>query len=150
MMSEPMMPMGMSRFGLRVSSAAVETAAKPMYEKKISAAPARTPVPAVGEERREVVQVAVPEADTDEQDEDRDLDRHHDVVEDGALLHPDDQDPGDERDDRDRGDVHHDRVAEQVRGLGDDLRGLGGGLVIDGEPVGDAHAERALQDVVEV
>ena len=38
-----MMPIGMSRFGLRVSSAAVETASKPMNEKKMIAAPACTP-----------------------------------------------------------------------------------------------------------
>ena len=30
MMSEPMMPIGMSRFGLRASSAVVETASNPM------------------------------------------------------------------------------------------------------------------------
>ena len=41
--SEPMIPMGMSRFGLRASSAVVETASKPMYAKKTIAAPVITP-----------------------------------------------------------------------------------------------------------
>ena len=43
MISEPMMPIGMSRFGLRASSAVVETASKPMYAKKTIAAPAAIP-----------------------------------------------------------------------------------------------------------
>ena len=38
-----MMPMGTSRAGLRASSACVETESKPMYEKKIIAAPASMP-----------------------------------------------------------------------------------------------------------
>ena len=38
-----MMPIGMSRFGLFVSSAAVAMQSKPMYEKKITAVPAETP-----------------------------------------------------------------------------------------------------------
>src|SRR3546814_20749712 len=41
--SEPRMPIGRSRCGLRVSSAAVETASKPRYAKKIVAAPVMNP-----------------------------------------------------------------------------------------------------------
>ena len=42
--SEAMMPIGRSRCGLRASSAAVETASKPIYAKKISDAPFITPL----------------------------------------------------------------------------------------------------------
>ena len=42
--SEPIIPIGMSFWGFRHSSAAVETASNPMYAKKISAAP--EPIPA--------------------------------------------------------------------------------------------------------
>ena len=38
-----MMPIGTSRCGLRASSAWVDTESKPMYAKKIMAAPASTP-----------------------------------------------------------------------------------------------------------
>ena len=41
--SEPRMPRGMSRCGSRASWAAVDTASKPMYAKKITAAPRSTP-----------------------------------------------------------------------------------------------------------
>src|SRR3546814_3341547 len=41
--SEPRMPIGRSRCGLRVSSATVETASKPRYAKKIVAAPVMMP-----------------------------------------------------------------------------------------------------------
>ena len=37
------MPIGMSFFGLRASSAVVDTASNPMYAKKTMAAPAATP-----------------------------------------------------------------------------------------------------------
>ena len=42
--SEPRMPTGMSFCGLRVSCAAVETASNPMYAKKMTPAPASTPL----------------------------------------------------------------------------------------------------------
>ena len=41
--SDPRMPIGMSRFGLRVSSAAVATMSKPMKAKNTSAAPVKMP-----------------------------------------------------------------------------------------------------------
>ena len=41
--SEPMMPIGRSRCGRRVSSAAVATMSKPMKAKKTIAAPAKMP-----------------------------------------------------------------------------------------------------------
>ena len=37
------MPIGISRFGFLVSCAAVETASKPMYAKKMTPAPRSTP-----------------------------------------------------------------------------------------------------------
>ena len=43
MASEPMMPIGRSRPGLRTSSAAVATVSKPMKEKKTMEAPEKTP-----------------------------------------------------------------------------------------------------------
>src|SRR3954470_4266837 len=43
MISDPMMPMGMSRFGFFASSAVVETASKPMYAQKTIAAPVAMP-----------------------------------------------------------------------------------------------------------
>jgi hypothetical protein len=48
MASEPIMPIGMSFWGLRHSSAAVETASKPMYAKKIRAAPVPMPAQPLG------------------------------------------------------------------------------------------------------
>ena len=42
--SEPRMPTGRSFCGLRVSCAAVETASKPMKAKKMTPAPASTPL----------------------------------------------------------------------------------------------------------
>jgi len=43
MINEAIMPRGMLRCGSRVSSAAVDTASKPMYEKKACDAPAQIP-----------------------------------------------------------------------------------------------------------
>jgi hypothetical protein len=43
MSSEAMMPIGTSRFGFLASSACVETESKPMYAKKMIAAPAIMP-----------------------------------------------------------------------------------------------------------
>jgi hypothetical protein len=48
------MPRGMSRCGLRASCAAVETASKPMYAKKITAAPRTIARPAELAEGRRV------------------------------------------------------------------------------------------------
>ena len=42
-MSEPGMPMGISRLGFLASCAAVDTASNPMYAKKMTPAPRRTP-----------------------------------------------------------------------------------------------------------
>ena len=44
MASDPRMPRGMSRCGFRASCAEVDTASKPMYAKKITPAPRRTPL----------------------------------------------------------------------------------------------------------
>ena len=44
MASDPRMPTGMSRCGARASCAAVDTASKPMNEKKITAAPRMMPL----------------------------------------------------------------------------------------------------------
>src|SRR3954468_4048046 len=44
MASDPRMPIGMSRAGLRASCAAVETASKPIYAKNITPAPRSTPL----------------------------------------------------------------------------------------------------------
>ena len=46
--SDPMMPRGKLRCGSRVSSAAVETASKPMYEKNASEAPVQMPAKPLG------------------------------------------------------------------------------------------------------
>src|SRR5207245_11391447 len=43
MINDPMMPIGMSRFGFRAYAAVVETASKPMYAKKTIDAPVRIP-----------------------------------------------------------------------------------------------------------
>src|SRR4249919_1236565 len=48
MANEPIKPMGMLRFGLVVSSDAVDTASKPTKAKKIEAAAPNTPVPDSG------------------------------------------------------------------------------------------------------
>ena len=48
MISEPMIPIGKSREGLRVSSATVDTASNPMYAKKTMAAPDCTPAQPFG------------------------------------------------------------------------------------------------------
>src|SRR5262249_61463805 len=42
--SDPRMPRGMSRCGLRASCADVDTASKPMYAKNTTAAPRKTPL----------------------------------------------------------------------------------------------------------
>ena len=52
MASVAMMPMGRSRRGLRVSSAAVETESKPMYVKKMMAPPVSTPGQPLGAKGR--------------------------------------------------------------------------------------------------
>ena len=44
MMSDQMIPRGMSRCGLRASSEAVLTASNPIYEKKMMAAPTLMPL----------------------------------------------------------------------------------------------------------
>ncbi len=48
MSSEAIRPIGMLRFGFLVSSAAVDTASKPTYAKKIEAAAPSTPAPPSG------------------------------------------------------------------------------------------------------
>ena len=48
MISDQMMPVGMSRWGFRASSAAVLTASNPMYEKKMIAAPTLMPAKPLG------------------------------------------------------------------------------------------------------
>ena len=111
--SEPRMPMGMSRCGLRVSCAAVETASKPMYAKKTMVAPwstpempkrpngalvrrdERVPVGGVHEARRE----------RDEEQDHRDLHEDDDGVEPRRLLDAADEQRRDREDDEHGGHV---------------------------------------------
>src|SRR5256885_17181843 len=55
MISEPMMPTGMSRLGFLDSSEAVETASKPMYAKKTMDAPEKMPFQPLGAKPFQVV-----------------------------------------------------------------------------------------------
>src|SRR6478672_96098 len=78
-----MMPIGMSRLGLRASCAAVETASKPMYAKKICPAPAKRAELAgvLRQERMVVVVVDEEVADSDKEHDHCHLHDHDKVVE---------------------------------------------------------------------
>ena len=77
MTSEAIMPRGKSRCGLRVSSAAVETASKPMYEKKASEAPVQMPCKPLGAKGCQCAGLHEGSAHRDEADDQHQLEQHH-------------------------------------------------------------------------
>ena len=89
--SAPMIARGMVFCGSLTSSPAVETASRPMNEKKI--VPAAAPMPATtdGAEAGEVVGVERREGDDDEHHQHAELDHHHDGVDRGRLARAADQ-----------------------------------------------------------
>ncbi len=93
------MPNGKSRAGFLASSAVVETASKPMYAKKMNAAPPNMParIPngkyapraGVGTRRQMVVRrVDMADADGNEEENYRQFDRDDDRVDGAGLLRP--------------------------------------------------------------
>ena len=132
-----MIARGSARCGSLTSSPAVETASRPMKEKKIVPAAALMPrrprrpevVEAVGLERRQ--------PDHDEHHQDAQLDEHHDRVDLGGLAGPPDQQHRAHGDQHDRGQVDQ-AVGAVVRD----------GRV--GQRVGNGRADRLVEELVEV
>ena len=116
------MPMGMSRFGLRHSSAVVETASKPMKAKNTTAAPALDPRPAVGSEGMPVLRLHVKDPDPHEQGEYEQFDRDHHHVEARAGFDSHIEHGGQGGHDKDGGKIEQDRPAEDPRRRRENLR----------------------------
>ena len=96
MMSEPMMPIGMSRFGFLHSSAHVETASKPMYAKKMIAAPVEMPAKPFGANGCQFAGLTNLKLTKTKNASTTSLIADHDGVEAGRLLDSPDEDDRDE------------------------------------------------------
>ena len=105
--------MGMSRCGFLASCAAVETASKPMYAKKITPAARSTPPqPNGGAQGRRnkwlpVLPIDIGQPDGDERQDYRKFNSHDDVVEGRGLLDAEHEQDGDNADNEHSGNVEH-------------------------------------------
>ena len=117
------MPIGRSRWGFLASCAAVETASKPMYAKKMTPAPAAegavVGLHRLGDERLPVPRIDIRRAESDDEQDDRDLDDHDEVVHGRRLADADHQQTGEQRDQEYRGHVEDRARRDDVGGAFD-------------------------------